>query len=436
MSLADAPGRPSSAAPGTTLRRALLVFAAAGTVLGLLLAIAMVLVVRDADREQALTRADELTRTLSSSVVGPAFHASDPRSRQVLDLLLGSRARDGSIVQIRVLTPEGLVLWADDPGLIGSRSEIEPHDRALLGTRDSFARLTDLRRPGDSPGSGLPGSYIEVCAGFFDNAGDPLLFEAHVSAGELGASIWRTDLLGLSVLWGVLLLVVMLPLAASLARRVDRAQAEQQRLLRHAVDASELERKRLAQDLHDGVIQDLAGVGYVFSALESQLTDRPAALAIAQRASAIVRQDVTALRTLSTDLYPPDLGGEGLQPALEAMLEQCEQPGLRTALHVDELLDLPPDTALVAYRVVREALRNIVKHAQATKVVVEVRRSASEVLVRVEDDGRGFDVAAGPPEGHLGLRVLRDSVLDACGELDLRSSAGEGTRLQVRLPVA
>ena len=437
MTVADVLGERGTAGVtrGTAVRQALLLFAAAGTVLGLLLAVAMVLVVRHADQEQALDRADRLAETLANEVVGPAFDSADRDREQALELLLGSRAQDGSIVRIKVWTPEGLVLWADDPRLIGRRYELAPEDQALLGTREAYAALTDLRRPENEYETGLPGSYIEVYAGFFDNGGNPLLFEAYLPAGELGAGLWRADLIGLSLGWLVLLLVVVLPLAASLARRIERAQGEQQRLLRHAMQASELERRRLAQDLHDGVIQDLAGVGYVFAALEGQLTDSSAALATAQRASSIVRRDVTALRALSTDLYPPDLGGEGLQSAVEEMLGQCHQDGLETELHLDDRLALPPHTALVAYRVVREALRNIVKHAQASHVVVEVRRSADHVVVRVEDDGRGFDVSASPPEGHLGLRVLRDSVTDVRGELDLTSSAVFGTRLQVRLPV-
>ena len=141
-----------------------------------------------------------------------------------------------------------------------------------------------------------------------------------------------------------------------------------------------------------------------------------------------------ALRTLSTDLYPPDLGGEGLEPALEEMLDQCEQQGLTTVLDVPEDLDLTPTTALVAYRVVREALRNVEKHAGASHVVVGLQRVADCLQVRICDDGRGFDTGAAAPDGHLGLRVLRDTVTDAGGHLQLRSAPGE-TVLEAALPL-
>lgn len=418
------------------MRRALLVFTAVATVLALLLAAAMVVVVRRADQQQALTRADRIATALASDVVADNYDSADPQGGKILDQLLGSRARDGSVVRIKIWTPDGEVLWADDERLIDRRYELAPEDQALVGTENAYAVLTDLSKPENEFEKALEGTYIEVYAGFFDRGGRPLVFEAYLPAGELGGSFVRPDLLGLALGWLVALLAVMLPIAASLARRVDRAQAEQQRLLRHAVEASELERKRLAQDLHDGVIQDLAGVGYVLSALETEPRQSASARATAQRAAEIVRRDVLALRALSTDLYPPDLGGEGLESALEEMLGQCESEGVDTALRVPDRLDLPPTTALVAYRVVREALRNVVKHARASSVLVELQRSADELFVSVEDDGAGFDPTTGPPAGHLGLRVLRDSVMDVGGSLELSSAAGAGTQLRARLPLA
>ena len=420
---------------GSTVWRALLVFTAAGIVLALLLATMMVLVVNRADRQQALTRADRIARTLASEVVGPRFDSEDPQRHEVLNELLGSRAEDGSVVRIKIWTPDGQVIWADERRLIGRRYELAPQDQALVGTQDAYATLTDLSKPENEFEEELDGTFIEVYAGFFDRVGRPLVFEAYLPADELGGGVLRGDLVGLALGWLVLLLAVLLPLAASLARRVDRAQAEQQRLLRHAVEASELERRRLAQDLHDGVIQDLAGLGYVFSGLEAQLGEQPTALTMARRAGDMVRRDVLALRSLSTDLYPPDLGGDGLEAAVLELLDTCQQQGLCAALQVGEPLDLPTRTALVAYRVVREGLRNVVKHAGASKVTVALERADGHLAVRVEDDGRGFDTGHPAPAGHLGLRVLRDSVTDVGGQVELCSAPGSGTVLSASLPV-
>ena len=427
---------PSRSQAGSTARQALLVFTAAAVVLSLVLAAALVVVVRRAEQRQALDRAHRIATTLANEVVGPAFASTEPGRKTVLDQVLGTRARDGSVVRIKIWSPDGEVIWADDSRLIGKRYELEPRERALAGTRGAYAELTDLSKPENEFEQRLEGSYIEVYAGFLDSARTPLVFEAYLPAAELISGLVRGDLIALSLGWLVLLLLVMLPLTVSLAARVDRAQASRQKFLQHAVAASELERKRLAQDLHDGVIQDLAGVGYAFSALDAQLTGHPVARATAHRAADVVRRDVLALRALSTDLYPPDLGGEGLQTALQEMLLQCEQWGLDTDLRVGDHLDLPPTTALVAYRVVREALRNVVEHAQASRVVVEVVQSATDLLVRVEDDGIGFDATAAPPAGHLGLRVLRDTVTDLDGTVQLRPAVGSGSRLEARLPIA
>lgn len=419
----------------STVRRALTVFSAVSALLSVVLAAALVTVVRHSDHEQALRRADRLSRALANDVVGRAFDLDDPRREQVLDQLLGSRVQDGSIVRIKVWTPDGVVVWADDHRLIGKHYGLAPVDEALAGTRDSYAETTDLLKPENEYEVELSGPFIEVYAGFFDRRGRPLVFEAYLPADHLRTGLLRLDLIGVAVLWLLLSLALMLPLAVSLAKRVDRAQAAQQRSLRHAIEASELERRRLAQDLHDGVIQDLAGVGYLFAALEGHLRHSPDGLATARRGGCIVQRDVTALRTLSTDLWPPDLTGDGLESALESMLEDFEQAGVSTSLEVDSPADLRDTCAQLAYRVVREALRNVHKHAAASHVDVAVSQVDGVLRVRVRDDGAGFDAGASSPDGHLGLRVLRHSVTDAGGSLRVESARSCGTLLEARLPL-
>lgn len=426
---------PGAGGAGSVVRRALLHFAAVSTVLGLLLAFSMVQVVRRADVQQAEQRADGLGTALANDVIGPVLDIGDPGSRQVLDTLLGSRARDGSIVRIKVWSADGMVVWADDDRLIGRRYDLAPEDRALLGTRNAYAALTALDKPENEFEGTLDGTFMEVYAGFFDRTGTPLLFEAYQPIDELSSGVRRLDLLALSLAWLVLLLALVLPLALALARRVDRAQGEQHRLLQQALAAGDIERRRLAQDLHDGVIQDLAGVAYVFSALEQQLEGSPAALTTAQRASAIVRRDVSALRALSTDLWPPDLGDGGLEDALRELLDRSEQVGLATRLDVNCPAELPAGIALVAYRSAREALRNVERHADASCVAVQAQCSGDQLLMRVSDDGRGFDPQAPAPAGHLGLQVLRDGVTQAGGTLEVRSRQPGGTVVEASLPL-
>ena len=198
----------------------------------------------------------------------------------------------------------------------------------------------------------------------------------------------------------LLLLTATVPLGLSLARRVERAQLERSKMMRHALEASDLERRRIAQDLHDGVIQDLAGLGYALPSVASALADgaHPDAQEAVSRATRMVQQDVAALRALMTDIYPPDIEGDGLVPALEELgRRSADEAKLDVDVRVSPDLRLSPDAARLAYRVVREGLRNVVKHAEAGRVDVRVHQAGDLVTVRVQDDGRGL--SSGPGSG-------------------------------------
>jgi two-component system, NarL family, sensor kinase len=154
---------------------------------------------------------------------------------------------------------------------------------------------------------------------------------------------------------GLLLLqLVNLPLARSMVRRLGDSQRERERLLRRAVDASELERRRIAADLHDGVVQDLVGVSYTLSAEADRLEngDRPAAALRAGAAQA--RDSGRALRTLLVDIYPPSLHQAGLAATLGDLADTLSARGLATELHADDAPELPPDTEALLFRCAQE----------------------------------------------------------------------------------
>ena len=98
-------------------------------------------------------------------------------------------------------------------------------------------------------------------------------------------------------------------------------------------------------------------------------------------------------------------------------------------------LDLPADDAALVFRVVQEALRNVISHANAARVELRVELDDDEPLVHVADDGRGFDpLGEPPPDGHVGLAMMRDLVEDARGELAVASAPGAGTVVRARIP--
>ncbi len=154
------------------------------------------------------------------------------------------------------------------------------------------------------------------------------------------------------------------------------------------------------------------------------------------RAASIVQHDTVMLRSLMTDLYPPDLEGDGLRDAVEHLLRTgASEAPFDFDLTVPPSLDLSPEAARLVYRITREVLRNVVKHARADRVLVEIEQQGDQVRVCVHDDGRGTgDAPAGPAEGHLGLRLLRDTLVDFGGELAVRSPASGGTLVEARFP--
>jgi signal transduction histidine kinase len=137
---------------------------------------------------------------------------------------------------------------------------------------------------------------------------------------------------------------------------------------------------------------------------------------------------------LLVEIYPPELHRAGLAAALADLLGTAGGRGLETSLGVDPELRLEPDTEALIFRVAQEAVRNAVKHAGAESLHVRAEAGATSTRLIVEDDGRGFDADSAGGEGHFGLRMLKDMVRAAGGELEIESSPGKGTRVMVEVP--
>jgi signal transduction histidine kinase len=230
----------------------------------------------------------------------------------------------------------------------------------------------------------------------------------------------------------VLLALIQLPLAWRLATRIRKGQEEQQRLLKHALEASELERRRIAHDLHDGVVQDLAAVSY---SLAAAAESAPAPVDAELRdAAAETRRGIRQLRTLLLEMYPPELHRAGLAAALADLLTASQARGIETSLDADLDAELERETEALLYRVAQEALRNVIEHAAADRVGITVARDDGRIRLLVEDDGRGFDPVDASGNGHFGLRMLADLVRDAGGVLEVDSAPGSGSRVSVEVP--
>jgi len=428
------------------VRSAVIRFTAGSLVMFLVLTAGAVLVANKIAHRQALGEARAqgaaIANRLAAPLVNRAVREERDGAADDLNTVMTTRMADGSVRHVKLWDETGRVIWSDEKNLVGRRFPMEKDVTELFDTRSVTAELSDLSKE-ENQFEKSEGELLEVYAGTFDADGEPLVFEAYLTTEQMESAA-KTILVNLvPLILGALalFLLAVLPLAVSLARRVERAQLDRSKMMRHALLASDLERRRIAQDLHDGVIQDLAGLGYVLPTAQRELhADGDLALARStlDRATGMLQQDVVRLRSLLTDLYPPDLQGQGLVSAVGDLVQTItSDAGLDATVRIDPALDVPLDAGRLAYRVVREGLRNVVKHAGASRVVVEVSRQDDEVFVRVADDGRG---PASPPEatsrGHLGLRLLKDTLSDFGGRLDLEPESRHGTSLLARFPVA
>jgi signal transduction histidine kinase len=251
------------------------------------------------------------------------------------------------------------------------------------------------------------------------------------SVAASGQRLWREFAPAL-VLALLLLWLIQLPLAWRLACRLRQNHGEREELLQRALDASDHERRRIAHDLHDGVVQRLAGLSYSLSADAERA---PAGVDEKLREAAReTRTAIRELRSLLVVIYPPDLHRVGLGAALNDLVVQLEHRDVEAQVDVPPDLRLPPKTEALVYRVAQEALRNIVAHAGARRVDVSVRQDVGRSTLVVEDDGHGFDTATGEREGHFGLRMIEDATRDAGGTVEIESVPGRGTRIRIEVP--
>ncbi|MFW5470968.1 sensor histidine kinase [Knoellia sp. CPCC 206435] len=421
-------------------------FAGFGLLALALVAVVTFVVAEKASRDGILRMAERNARDIAENIIAPladeALRARDPQALERLTTVMKARMTDRSLMRVKVWSAEEQVIWSDDPRLVGRTYPLEPQDAALLTTLGSTAEFTTLERE-ENAFEPQVGEVAEIYLGFEDRTGRPLLLELYVPVAglEADARAQLRTILPVTLGGPAFLLLVLTPLALSMARRIDQAGSERATLLRHAVAASALERRRIAGDLHDGVVQDLAGIGYAIPAIVTRLPDGPESTDVRQkleRVTTVIKRDIAALRTVITDIYPPDLQEGGLVPASQLLLSEVRYAGIDADLDVDASLTgraLPVDAAVLGYRVLRESLRNVVRHSGATTAHVSLRLVAGELVVEVSDDGVGFDTDRPAPKGHFGLRLLEDTVRDIGGILSITSRPGAGTRLVVRFPV-
>ncbi len=421
-------------------RSAVLQFAVSGLAIVVLLGLAGVELLRHAGNTQALKDAKNNTRIAARGVVEPnltpAIVSGDRAALDRFDTIMRSSVLQPPIVRVKIWAADGRIVYSDERRLIGRHYALSADDRAVLSHRGVEAEVSDLSRPENKFERGQ-GKLIEVYTGINGPDGRKLMFEAYEKQSSVTASsrnLWLT--FAPALIGGLLLLqLFQLPLARSLVRRVRRAGEEREALLRRAVEASDQERRRLAAVLHDGVVQDLTGVSYGLSAAAKK-DALPAS--IANEASSELRGAVHQLRSLLVDLYPGGLHGTDLRSALGDVAVQLERQGVSTTLEMGIDEPLAEETEELVFRAAREGARNVVKHAAASCATIRLSSTASHAIVEVEDDGLGLPDGSGidgPGEGHFGLALLRDLLVESGGALELVPAESGGALLHVEVPL-
>jgi signal transduction histidine kinase len=224
-------------------------------------------------------------------------------------------------------------------------------------------------------------------------------------------------------------------LAARASTAVDLSQRVSRDVVGRVVAAQELERKRLARELHDETGQALTSILLGLKPLEQTAADDGSRAAVASLRELVVStlQDV---RRLAVELRPSALDDFGLVPALERLAETFRE---QTRIHIDiesSLGDdrLPSEVETTVYRIVQEALTNVAKHAEASRISILLTKRDGSVAAVIEDDGRGFDPGAVGDEG-LGLAGMRERVGLLGGRLRIESAAGAGATLVAEVPL-
>lgn len=395
--------------------------------------------------------------------------AADEEHRRATDALL-ALVEDASVESGRVEAAFAAIAEAAARGLEVARAGVWRIDEAGgLRCADLYSRTDDLHAAGASLAAADHPAYLAALAdgralavsdahldprtrelsGYLAPAGVTSILVAPIRFRDQLAGAVCLEHVGAARTWSAeakSFAASLADLAARALAAAERNQREQElrgaydalgRLHRQVENAKEEERRRLARDLHDELGQTLTALK-----LRLQMAGKAPSGGVPADAVAMVDRLIGHTRQLSIDLSPPLLDEVGLAPAIRAHLEAAAAPpDLRIDLDTAGLDErLPAEVETAAFRVVQESLTNAFRHAQARRVEISVRRDDGHLLLRVQDDGRGFDLAearrATTRGEHFGVVGMAERVKGLGGTLEVRSAPGKGTEVRASLPVA
>lgn len=328
----------------------------------------------------------------------------------------------------RIDAGTGEILWSTDPG---RRGVVVPLGGAATALDTWTPAIDKLADGTESEGPPLPNLY-EIYLPFRDGSGTPYVLEVYKPVREFDA-IYR----GLLVDWlpipiaGILLLsLVTFPLSLRLARAAAGADRDRALFAHRALQARAEEHRRISEVLHERTVQDLSAARLILD--HAKQADDPAVIGAAlDQASDLLAADVAELRELLSSGEASEWQADDLAVALTAWIATLAEPQRLTLALPAQPLPLARTEMAVAFRVIKEGLRNAVKHAAGAPVSLRLEISGDELRIEIADAGQGFAERPGPG---LGLRIIRVAAASAGGRASLDSGPDAGTILRVQLP--
>jgi two-component system, NarL family, sensor kinase len=345
---------------------------------------------------------------------------------------------NSDVEHIVIWSQHGRVVYSDETDLIGGRPGLGTDQLRVVrrgGTgadwsgSNNKAATEIIRAP---TGGELLQTYTRVTT---LNKKRPLLFEGYFSVKDIEN---RRQEIFSAFRWLVVgpllvLIVIVTAMLRVLTGQLTRAGRDRERLLLQAIDASDSERRRIARDLHDGVVQDLAGTAFSVSAVARDPATPPETRASLEGAARSLRDGLKDLRSLLAEIHPPELRAEGLRAALADLTAPAGASGIQASVSVEGAETASDERVALVWRVAQEAVRNALRHSAASTLAVSVRGMGGRLALEVVDDGIGFAPAEVRDPERFGLRGLRSLVSEAGGTLHVRSSPREGTSVRMEV---
>jgi two-component system NarL family sensor kinase len=436
--LAD--GRRTRHRAPVTRRRVWLRFGVSTAVaLAVVLAAGLTLSARAAQRE-GISDVRRTTDVLASSVIEPnltaGLLAGEPAALNAMDELVTNRLLiPTNIVRVKVWSADGRIVYSDAHSLIGNQYPLGDEAVHVLRTGDTAAEVSNLSLRENQLERAFGRRLLEVYAGVRGPDRSPLLFEAYFSFNDVEA---RRSALLRSFAWITLLgLFVFAGFQLSLGYTTVRwLHRERDRLLDTAMNMSENNRRRLASDLHDGIVQDLVGASYLVAGAAADLRGRgEEQMAAGLRGSTQgLRTSIQRLRSMIVDLYPATLRSAGLELALSDLAAPLRLVDIEVRIETPEELNLPEHAQTLIYRIVQEAFRNITHQASANLVTLRIENRDAFTEMEITDNGVGFAPGDVSAPGHTGLLAMADLAREAGAVLEVVSEPGHGTTVRMELP--